>query len=48
MENCKRISLTEDQYRHLPSDLHRLVVDALVAKGECIIHASEGKESGTH
>lgn len=33
MENRKIVTITSQQYAHLPSMTHRLVVDALVEKG---------------
>jgi hypothetical protein len=33
MQTCKLVTITSQQYAHLPSMTHKLVVDALVEKG---------------
>jgi len=40
MKNCNdrdTVELTRAQYDHLPSPLHKLTVDILVGRGECIV-----------
>ncbi|MFZ2074961.1 MAG: hypothetical protein WAU64_10870 [Methanoregula sp.] len=43
------MTITDEQYRHLPSGVHQLVVDALVERGEWkrvatpVKRAKEGK-----
>jgi hypothetical protein len=49
-DGTRKMILTEEQYEHLPSDLHRLVVDVLVRKGEWVIikrHSSSMKDGNT-
>lgn len=37
INNCDKFVLTRAQYDNLPSPLHKLTVDILVGRGECIL-----------
>jgi len=44
MQKIKQIeSITFDEYAHLPSAIHRLVVDALVERGEWRVVSTPSK-----
>jgi hypothetical protein len=47
MQNCKTVTITNQQYAHLPSVIHRLVVDALVERGEWKIMTTPVKTGGS-
>lgn len=38
------ITITQSQYAHLPSEIHKLVVDALVAAGEWKIEGTSVRQ----
>jgi hypothetical protein len=42
---AKRI-VTAEQIEHLPSDLHKMVARALIARGEWIVVEQQNKTSG--
>jgi hypothetical protein len=44
MQEQKVVTITSQQYAHLPSVMHKLVVDALVERGEWKIVATPVKK----
>jgi hypothetical protein len=44
--NDARRSITQEQLEHLPSELHKLVAQALIARGEWIVVEHENQTSG--